>query len=51
MAAKPAVKKANPFGKPDTKKNEAAERKIAPSPKQYAELERKFENVKKGKKS
>lgn len=51
MATKPAAKKANPFGKPDTKKNEAAERRMAPSNKAYAAMERKFEGVKKGKKS
>jgi len=48
-----ATKKANPFGKPDTKKNEAAERKMAPNPKQYAAMEKKFEKgrhpAKKGK--
>lgn len=49
MASKPAAKKANPFGKPDTKKNEAAERKMAPNPKQYAAMERKFEGKKGGK--
>lgn len=46
-----ATKKPNPFGKPDTKKNEAAERKLAGNPKTYAAMERKFEGVKKGKKS
>ena len=46
-----ATKKANPFGKPDTKKNEAAERKMAPSKKAYAAMEKKFEAGKhKGKK-
>lgn len=43
MATKPAAKRANQFGKPDTKKNEAAERRMAPSNKAYAAMERKFE--------
>lgn len=46
-----ATKKPNPFGKPDTKKNEAAERKVAPSAKAYAAMEKKFESHKKSKKS
>lgn len=49
MATKPAAKKTNPFGKPDTKKNEAAERKMAPGKKAYAAMERKFEGKKGGK--
>lgn len=43
MATKPAMKKANPFGKPDTKKNEAAEKKMAGSKAAYAKMEKKFE--------
>jgi len=35
--------KSNPFGKPDTKKNEAAEKKMAPTKKAYAKMEAKFE--------
>ena len=38
-----ATKKANPFGKPDTKKNEAAEKKLAPTKAAYAKMEAKFE--------
>ena len=38
-----ATKKANPFGKPDTKKNEAAEKKMAPTKAGYAKMEAKFE--------
>lgn len=38
-----ATKKMNPFGKPDTKKNEAAEKKMAPSKKAYAAMEKKLE--------
>ena len=38
-----ATKKPNPFGKPDTKKNEAAEKKLAPGKKAYAAMEAKFE--------
>lgn len=43
-----ATKKANPFTKPDTKKNEADERKMAPTKKKYDAMEKKFEK-KKGK--
>ena len=49
MATKAPTKKANPFTKPDTKKNEAAERKMAPTKKAYAAMERKFEGKKGGK--
>lgn len=49
MATKAPAKKANPFAKPDTKKNEAAERKMAPGKKAYAAMERKFEGKKGGK--
>lgn len=46
-----ATKKANPFMLADTKKNEAAERKIAPSKKGYAAMEKKYEKkAPKGKK-
>lgn len=46
-----ATKKMNPFGKPETKKNEAAEKKMAGSKKAYAAMEKKFEPGKhKGKK-
>lgn len=38
-----ATKKMNPFGKPETKKNEAAEKKMAPTKKGYAKMEAKFE--------
>jgi len=38
-----ATKKMNPFGKPETKKNEAAERKMAPTKKAYAKMEAKYE--------
>lgn len=41
---KPA--KTNPFTKPDTKKNEAAERKTAGSKANYAKMEKKFEGKK-----
>ena len=45
------AKKANPFGKPETKKNEAAEMKMAGSKKAYAKMEAKFEpGMHKGKK-
>jgi hypothetical protein len=43
-----ATKKANPFGKPDTKKNEAAEKKMAPGKKAYAAMEAKFEKGRHG---
>jgi hypothetical protein len=33
----------NPFTKPDTKKNEAAEKKMAPTKKGYAAMEKKYE--------
>lgn len=46
-----ATKKMNPFGKPDTKKNEAAEKKMVPGKKAYAAMEKKFEpGMHKGKK-
>lgn len=38
-----ATKKANPFLKPETKKNEAAEKKMAPTKKGYAAMEKKYE--------
>ena len=38
-----ATKKMNPFGKPDTKKNEAAEKKMVPGKKAYAKMEAKYE--------
>lgn len=38
-----ATKKMNPFGKPDTKKNEAAEKKMVPGKKAYAAMEKKYE--------
>lgn len=41
-----ATKKVNPFTKPDTKKNEAAERKVAPTKKAYNAMEAKFEGKK-----
>jgi hypothetical protein len=45
------AKKANPFGKPETKKNEAAEMKMAPTKKAYAKMEARFEpGMHKGKK-
>lgn len=50
MATKAPAKKANPFGKPDTAKNEAAERRMAPSKKGYAAMEKKFEPGMHGKK-
>ena len=40
------AKKPNPFGKPETKKNEAAEKKMAGSKKAYAAMERKMEGKK-----
>lgn len=43
------MKKPNPFTKPDTKKNEAAERKMAGSKANYAKMEKKFEGKKIGK--
>mgnify|MGYP006301691125 CR=1 FL=1 len=45
-----ATKKPNPFLKPDTKKNEAAERKMAPTKTGYAKMEAKFEGKKKSNK-
>jgi hypothetical protein len=45
-----ATKKMNPFMKPDTKKNEAAERKMAPTKKGYAAMEKKYEGMAKDKK-
>jgi hypothetical protein len=48
-----ATKKVNPFKLADTKKNEAAERKMAPTKKGYAAMEKKYEGKtsdKKGKK-
>lgn len=39
------MKKPNPFLKPETKKNEAAERKMAPSKAGYAKMEKKFEGA------
>ena len=35
--------KKNPFGMPDTKKAEAAEKRMAPTKKAYAKMEAKFE--------
>jgi len=41
----------NPFKGPETKKNEAAEKKMAPSKKAYAAMEKKYEpGMHKGKK-
>ena len=40
------AKRANPFGKPETKKNEAAEMKMAPGKKAYAAMEKKYEGKK-----
>ena len=37
------AKKANPFGKPETKKNEAKEKKMVPGKKAYAAMEKKME--------
>jgi len=46
-----ATKKMNPFGMPDTKKNEAKEKKMAPGKKAYAAMEKKMEpGMHKGKK-
>ena len=48
-----ATKKPNPFTKPDTAKNERAEKKMAKTPGQYAKMEKKFEGARstsKGKK-
>ena len=43
--------KANPFGKGESKKMEAAEKKMAPSKKAYAAMEKKMEpGMHKGKK-
>ena len=43
--------KANPFGKGESKKMEAAEKKMAPGKKAYAAMEKKFEpGMHKGKK-
>ncbi len=41
-----ATKKMNPFGKGESKKMEAAERKMAPSKKAYAAMEKKHEGKK-----
>ena len=38
-----ATKKMNPFGKGESKKMEAAEKKMAPSKKAYAAMEKKME--------
>ena len=38
-----ATKKVNPFKLADTKKNEAAEKKMAPTKKGYAAMEKKYE--------
>lgn len=47
-----ATKKMNPFGKGESKKMEAAEKKMAGSKTAYAKMEKKFEpGVHKGKKS
>ena len=40
------AKKANPFGKGESKKMEAAEKKMAPSKKAYAAMEKKYEGKK-----
>ena len=39
-----ATKKMNPFGKGESKKMEAAEKKMAPSKKAYAAMEKKHES-------
>jgi hypothetical protein len=39
-------KKMNPFGKGESKKMEAAEKKMAKSPKAYAAMEKKYEGKK-----
>lgn len=49
MATKPTPKKSNPFAKPDTPKNEAAERRLAPTKKAYMAAERKYEGKRGGK--
>lgn len=41
-----ATKKINPFGKPDTKANEAKEKKMVPGKKAYAAMEKKYEGKK-----
>ena len=41
-----ATKKMNPFGKGESKKMEAAEKKMAGSKKGYAAMEKKFEGKK-----
>ena len=41
-----ATKKMNPFGKGESKKMEAAERKMAPTKKAYAAMEKKHEGKK-----
>ena len=46
-----ATKKMNPFGKGESKKMEAAEKKMAPTKKAYAKMESRFEpGLHKGKK-
>ena len=39
-----ATKKMNPFGKGESKKMEAAEKKMAPNKKAYAAMEKKMES-------
>jgi hypothetical protein len=39
-----ATKKMNPFGKGESKKMEAAEKKMAPTKKAYAAMEKKMES-------
>ncbi len=41
-----AAKKPNPFGKGESKKMEAAEKKMAPSKKAFAAMEKKYEGKK-----